>query len=151
MRTDIKKDQFKICSISEDIEPCSGDCRTCTLACDYMQALGIIINNDNVPSLDKVRNDIKYKLNSTDTIAEYKSFRDAVLMCTSAYPEITEYSEVGYSLSIIKRYPLFARLKRTLGLPIPRRILWSGNKNPLIVVYDDCAYAISSILYTHEM
>ena len=150
MRTDIQKDEFSVCTISDIITSCSDDCRTCQIACDYMHKLSTIKDSDNIPDRVRVSGDVKFKLNSTDTIAEYKSLRDALVTHTSKYSGIAEFVEVGYSLAIIKRYPLFARLKRTLGLPIPKRILWSSNKNPLVVVYDDCVYAISSILYDHE-
>ena len=133
---------FKGCRINKGSGECVFDvtCDMCFLAISHLHEMSVKKDRDNIPQNMRANEfDVIFKLNNTDTIAEYKNCSDAVRSHNFIY------EEVGYSLPIIMRYPLFARLKRVIGLNIPKLILWSGDKNPLIVVYDKCTYVISSV------
>ena len=136
------------CSINNkhgDKNECiSNDCSTCKIALKHITQIIFKKNQDNIPSLHRLRNDTYYLLNMTDTIARLKTVEDAKKINNHEY----HYEKVGYSLSIINKYPLFVRLKKTIGLPIPRNILWSQNDRPLIVEYDDCTYLVAPTVKT---
>ncbi|MCK5386795.1 MAG: hypothetical protein KAJ39_06395 [Gammaproteobacteria bacterium] len=144
MKPSIMSNQFgfKGCRINKGSGECVFDvtCDMCFLAISHLHEVSVKKDHDNIPHNMRVNNvGVEFRLNGTDTIAEYRNIGDALLSHNFIY------NEVGYSLPIIMRYPLFARLKRVVGLLIPRLILWSSDKDPLVVVYDDCTYVISPV------
>lgn len=143
----IPENQFKFfgCKIITDIgnnECTSNNCSSCEIAQNYIVKENTKKNIENIPHLHRITNGVHFLLNSTDTIARLNNVDEAKKFGNNEY----SYSEVGYSLSIIKRYPLFARLKKTIGLPIPRKILWSNKTRPILVVYENCVYVISPVI-----